>query len=67
MMTRRRSVRPPAPPAPPAPPPSLTSVVTTAVHRRVALTVALALTLTAGMTLPVAHLAGPASPAFLPT
>jgi len=64
MMTRRRSVRPPAPPAPT---PSLTSVVTTAVHRRVALTVALALTLTAGLTLPVAHLAGPASPAFLPT
>ncbi len=67
MMTRRRSVRPPAPPAPPAPTPSLTSVVTTAVHRQVALTVAIALTLTAGMTLPVAHLPGPASPAFLPT
>jgi len=64
MMTRRRSVRPPAPPSPTQ---SLTSVATTPVHRRVALAVAIALTLAAGVTLPVAHLPGPVSPAFLPT
>ncbi len=51
----------------PSPTQSLTSVATTPVHRRVALAVALALTLAAGVTLPVAHLPGPVSPAFLPT
>jgi len=46
--------------------PSLTSVATTPLHRRTAATVALALTLRAGLALPVAHTPGPSSPAFLP-
>jgi len=46
--------------------PSLTSVATTPLHRRSAAALALALTLTAGLTLPVAHTPGPSSPAFLP-
>jgi len=61
MTIRRRPARPPSPTQ------SLTSVATTPVHRRVALAVAIALTLAAGVTLPVAHLPGPVSPAFLPT
>jgi len=61
MTTRRPFVRP----QPPTP--SLTSVATTPVHRRVALAVAIALTLAAGLALPVAHLPGPVSLAFLPT
>jgi len=61
MTIRRRPVRPSSPTE------SLTSVATTPVHRRVALAVAIALTLAAGVTLPVARLPGPVSPAFLPT
>jgi len=47
--------------------PNLTSVATTPLHRRAAVAVAIALTLAAGLTLPVAHNPGPFSPAFLPT
>jgi diguanylate cyclase (GGDEF)-like protein len=61
MTTRRRPVRPTSPT------PSLTSVATTPVHRRVALAVAIALTLAAGLTMPVAQLPGPVSTTFLPT
>lgn len=45
---------------------SLTSIPTRPAHRRFALIVAAVLTLTAGLTIPVAHLPGPFSPSFLP-
>ncbi len=47
--------------------PSLTSIATTPAHRRVALAVAIVLTLAAGLALPVAHRLGPVTPTFLPT
>ncbi len=70
MTTTQRCVEP-ASPTPSLTPvvmtPSLTSIVTTPAHRRVALAVAIVLTLAAGLALPVAHRLGPVTPTFLPT